>query len=290
MKYYILLSLSIVLFLSCQSNNGAKKLSNGYDYYSYIDNGQPPAKKGQVVILDIEIIDDVGDILDDSRNASQKPSFIIPEQMTPELIKNPILGLINAMGVGDSAMVRVPLDSLSQPPANFQHSAYVDYRIIIHEVKEVQEYQAEQQALQSKMEKEKSAEAIKALDAYRDGTLQTEDSVTPSGVKISIINDSGGLKANEPGDMVFVHYYGVLRDGTPFDNSYKAGRAFSFAIGKPGVITGWQDGVPLVPMGGSAILDIPYERAYGEAGSPPVIPEAADLIFYIEVENVVKAK
>jgi|GEM_PF-244841 len=288
MKYLLLLLFAVSLFFACQSDGGQKRLDNGYDYYSYVKTGQPPAVKGQVVILDIEIIDDVGESLDDSRNASQRPSFMIPEKMTPELISNPILGLINIMGVGDSAMVRVPLDSLTNAPENFQHSAYVDYMIKVHNIQEAQEYQSQQQQLKTELETEKKIEAETIFNAYTAGTLKSEDTITPSGVKVSLVNDTGGVLANEPGDLVFVHYYGFLRDGTSFDNSYRTGRSFSFTIGKPGVIQGWQDGVPLVPKGGSAILDIPYERGYGAAGSPPVIPGEADLVFYVEVENVVK--
>jgi FKBP-type peptidyl-prolyl cis-trans isomerase len=52
------------------------------------------------------------------------------------------------------------------------------------------------------------------------------------------------------------------------------------------VIPGWDEGVALLNEGSKATLFIPYALAYGEAGSPPVIPAKSDLVFYIEVNKV----
>ena len=51
-------------------------------------------------------------------------------------------------------------------------------------------------------------------------------------------------------------------------------------------IQGWDLGVPQVPRGAEAILEVPYDLAYGAAGNPPVIPEKSDLYFYINVESI----
>jgi len=51
------------------------------------------------------------------------------------------------------------------------------------------------------------------------------------------------------------------------------------------VIPGWDEGLLLLNKGSKATLFIPASLAYGAAGSPPVIPENADLIFYVELEK-----
>ena len=52
------------------------------------------------------------------------------------------------------------------------------------------------------------------------------------------------------------------------------------------MIKGWQEGVLLMQEGGKAILYIPSDLAYGDAGSPPVIPPGSTLKFEIELVAV----
>ena len=46
------------------------------------------------------------------------------------------------------------------------------------------------------------------------------------------------------------------------------------------------EGIALLKEGSKATLFIPYELGYGETGSPPTIPAKAELIFYVELEEV----
>ena len=52
------------------------------------------------------------------------------------------------------------------------------------------------------------------------------------------------------------------------------------------VISGWDEGVSFLNVGGKALLSIPYELAYGENGRPPLIPPKARLVFNIELVSV----
>ena len=49
------------------------------------------------------------------------------------------------------------------------------------------------------------------------------------------------------------------------------------------MIQGWQLGVAEMKVGGKATLVIPSNLAYGDDGSPPVIPRGATLKFDIEL-------
>lgn len=91
----------------------------------------------------------------------------------------------------------------------------------------------------------------------------------------------GTGKEVKAGDCITVNYHGTLADGTVFDSSYEDSKPVRFALS--GVIEGWQQGVPGMKVGGVRRLVIPSELAYGEAGSPPTIPENADLVFIVEV-------
>jgi hypothetical protein len=87
------------------------------------------------------------------------------------------------------------------------------------------------------------------------------------------------------GKRFTVHYTGWLRDGTKFDSSVDRREPFDFIQGRRQVIEGWDIGFEGMRVGGKRRLYVPYQLAYGEAGSGP-IPPKADLIFDIELLNV----
>jgi FKBP-type peptidyl-prolyl cis-trans isomerase FkpA len=89
-------------------------------------------------------------------------------------------------------------------------------------------------------------------------------------------------------DTVKVHYKGTLVDGKPFDSSYDRGEPAQFPLN--GVIPCWTEGVQKMAVGGKAKLICPPAIAYGDRGSPPVIPPGATLVFEIELLEAGAAK
>ena len=88
------------------------------------------------------------------------------------------------------------------------------------------------------------------------------------------------------GKRVRVHYIGYLQNGQKFESSYDTGRAVVFPLGRGQVIEGWDQGLIGMREGGKRQLHIPARLAYGSAGSPPVIPANAALIFDVELVAV----
>ncbi len=117
----------------------------------------------------------------------------------------------------------------------------------------------------------------------------TKAAAEPGAVKI----DSGliyketraGTGASpRPTDTVKVQYRGTLVDGTAFDSSYARNEPAQFGLGQ--VIRCWTEGVGKMKVGGKATLVCPSDLAYGDRGSPPVIPPGATLIFDIELLDI----
>lgn len=87
------------------------------------------------------------------------------------------------------------------------------------------------------------------------------------------------------GNLVTVHYIGVLSDGTPFDSSRSRDKPFQFILGGGQVIQGWDRGILGMKVGGKRILVIPPDLAYGSSAAG-AIPPNSTLIFEVELLDV----
>lgn len=88
------------------------------------------------------------------------------------------------------------------------------------------------------------------------------------------------------GDRLRMHYVGTLTDGTVFDSSRERNQPFEFQIGVGQVIRGWDEGVLRMSVGQRAKLYIPSVKGYGKRGAGEVIPPDADLIFDVELLEI----
>ena len=107
--------------------------------------------------------------------------------------------------------------------------------------------------------------------------------VTPSGLQYRVERMGTGPKPSAT-DRVRVHYEGTLLDGTVFDSSYQRGSDITFGLNQ--VISGWTEGVQLMPVGSKFVFYIPSDLAYGDRGSQGAIPPGATLIFTVELFGI----
>lgn len=112
---------------------------------------------------------------------------------------------------------------------------------------------------------------------------------TPPYSQSDIVLGTGATAAN--GNTVTVDYTGWLYDPTKSDNKglqfdTSVGKTpFAFTIGTGSVITGWDNGIPGMNIGGTRRLIIPPSLAYGDSRSGPIPPNAT-LVFDIKLLDI----
>ncbi len=104
-------------------------------------------------------------------------------------------------------------------------------------------------------------------------------------LKIEDIEEGTG-KAAVRGALITAQYRGFLLDGTEFDSSYRHGEAFRTVLSNGRVIQGWILGLIGMKTGGKRKLWVPAALAYGERQVGTMIPANSDLIFEIELLEV----
>lgn len=117
----------------------------------------------------------------------------------------------------------------------------------------------------------------------------TVSATAPTAADILLIEDvrPGDGDVVQSGDLIEVHYVGLLTDGTQFDASWDRNQTFFVQIGAGNLIPGWDQGVVGMASGGRRALVIPAELGYGSNGAGDVIPADATLTFVVDVLQVV---
>ena len=130
---------------------------------------------------------------------------------------------------------------------------------------------------------EAAAKNEKEGKAYREKNKKVKGVVElSSGVQYRIIKKGSGKKPSST-DTVVVNYKGSLIDGKVFDSSYERKEPLTIAVN--GVIPGWQEILPMMPVGSKWNVVIPPEMAYGKRGNGVIGPDAT-LVFDIELLSI----
>ena len=112
------------------------------------------------------------------------------------------------------------------------------------------------------------------------------DPEPPSDLVATDITEGDGAEAKS-GDTVSVHYVGVAHStGEEFDASYNRGTPLQFRLGTGQVISGWDQGVQGMKVGGRRQLVIPPHLGYGNRGAGGVIKPGETLVFVVDLIGV----
>jgi len=112
------------------------------------------------------------------------------------------------------------------------------------------------------------------------------DPEPPSELVVTDVTEGDGTEATA-GANVSVHYVGVAHStGEEFDASYNRGTPLEFRLGVGQVISGWDQGVQGMKVGGRRQLVVPPHLAYGDRGAGGVIQPGETLIFVVDLLGV----
>ena len=103
------------------------------------------------------------------------------------------------------------------------------------------------------------------------------------------IEKKGKGQKPKDGDYVKIHYKGMLLDGTVFDES-EQDNPYVFRLGHRLVIKGWDNGLQSFSEGSKGTLYVPANQGYGDKGIADVIPKKANLIYEIELLEIMDNK
>lgn len=292
--FYLLFS--ILVLAACTGEGKKMKTESGYEYEVIRKGTSADAiPVNSYVFINMSLM--TGDSVLQTTATMGKPSVLkLMEDNKNYGQLEPLIDLIATLHEGDSLVFYFPLDSFdNKPPAFDSIQGPLAYHIGIVDVMDEASFEVHSDSIQQEQEAvrqvvrdrlpEVEAKAKATYDAYKKGELNDQIQTTASGLKYIIHEQGDGVRPNR-GDQISVHYYGMLdADAKMFDTSFKNGQPYEFPVGASQVIPGWDEGLLLFNRGTKATLFIPASLGYGAAGSPPVIPENADLIFYVELEK-----
>lgn len=117
--------------------------------------------------------------------------------------------------------------------------------------------------------------------------VEIPDGAPPCDLVTEDIVEGQGDEARA-GSTLQMQYVGVAwSTKTEFDASWDRGQPFSFSLGSGQVISGWDQGIEGMKVGGRRLLVIPSDLAYGEEGSG-TIQAGETLVFVVDLVGVTK--
>lgn len=301
MRYLICLLCAGFLLTGCEPEEATSEVittetGTRYSLYSGNRTGEI-AKEGEYVYFHAAMRSEGDSVLFSTRDAGGEPQIIQVKSTDPNAPQvSPIEDVIKHMAAGDSAVVRVNMNTFPTKPPGLEADSILLYDIVITEVADEEMFMSrlsDEERAAAQMSKanvargpEMVAFADQVLSDYLDGKLDDKVKTTKTGLKY-IIHEEGTGEQAAAGRGVVVQYIGQLTsDRSVFDQSFERGEGIAFPLGQQAVIPGWDEGIALMKEGGKATLIIPSELGYGAFSPGADIPANSELAFYVELERV----
>ena len=117
-------------------------------------------------------------------------------------------------------------------------------------------------------------------------SVEIPDGPPPTELVVEDLSVGDGPEA-VAGTTCSMQYVGVSwSTGKQFDASWDRGQPFSFGLGQGMVISGWDQGVAGMKVGGRRRLTIPPALGYGARGAGSAIGPNETLVFVVDLVGV----
>lgn len=287
-QLYKMLKIKTLLTIACVfgvANLFAQNTTeHGYRYMHHIQKGGQKPRPGEAILANVDVF--VGKTLLSSskKNPGGVYRYDIPAAGEAPSHYPPLLDAAVLMGKGDSLTIYQNVDDNMRnylPPTE-KEAKEIRFEIVLLEIVTLEQKAAAAKALEAAVKVIADRVQSKAK-AYGAGLLNAEVTTRPSGLKM-LVEDPGQGAAIQEGETIQVHYFGCLKDGTRFDDSYSRRQPLQFPAGTGQMIGGFDEGVMQLKHGARAYLFIPPALGYGDQDAAGgTIPANSELVFYIDI-------
>lgn len=126
-------------------------------------------------------------------------------------------------------------------------------------------------------------ELLKILPKSKPFDIKNIEAIsTKNNIEIYKINQTEDSIAKK-GKSVLLHYTLYLENNKKVDSSVDKDMPIRYLVGNDKGFEAWNEALPYMRVGEKARLKVPYQKAFGEKGIPPHIPEKATVYYDIEV-------
>lgn len=300
---------SVAALLVLWSCGDTRTTPKGYEFKVIRTGDGRTVKPGEIIILDMVIVDQNDSAWYDNRQSDYPEMIKIGDPSRME-IERGISEAFRMLSKGDSIEFPMRAKDLflymwkMDVPETVDPESYFTYRIkcrevfneeearaftlerdSVHEVKEKARLAAEEEErlrVEAELEEYNKVQLGKdtvIIDNFLKGKNVKAKSL-PSGMRYIVKSDGEGSNATQ-GSTVTMKYTGQLLDGKEFD----AGE-FTYTVGAGDVIKGWDMIAMNMKKGTTLTLFVPSTLGYGNAGRAPSIGPDAILVFELELLSI----
>ena len=294
LKNLLLLAVVVLVAASCKG----KKTPSGFAYTIHKAGTGDAAKIGDAAFYDVILMKDDSVLFSTIKEGQQAKSLVEDPKTAKDAFYKLTMEALTLLKKGDSATFIMPLDTFKVKPQGLEGAKNAKLTIVMRDVKNKSDLEARQKRLQALVAQIDSAKPVfrSRLKAVTDSTTAIAKDFAagkfpagvrelPSGLKIAILREGTGPLPKK-GEVILANYFGALKTGLKFDESFTKGEPISFPLGGKSVIAAWDEGFATLKEGTTAVLFVPAKLGYGAQASGP-IPANSDLIFYVELVKAV---